>query len=580
MRYIRSKTRGADRVAIVPQTLEHIIGSRSLIGVLPLRYFGHLLVIVLAVGVAVLGNLGRNSSSLAAFSFQAAANSPSVFTQAKAQYEDDFLVKPPAPETSLVNRPREGIISHTVVEGETVASIAEKYGISTNTILWANNLDENDVLTPGQVLQILPVSGVLHKVKQGEKIEDIAWKYQSDVRAIIEFNQLTDPDHLEANDVLVVPGGRLEERERPELASRSSQRPAADAVEQPKPQALKPQSYKVAEGDTLSGIADKFGISQDTIIAANNLGNNPDLLSPGQELTILPVSGALHAVQKGESITAIASAYGVSAEEIVKANGLSDANVLSEGQKLVIPGAKAVAARSQPAQAAAVAVPSVTHVVQSGESLRLIAEMYNVNPAKIVEANGIQDADVVTIGQKLVIPGGQLQVAAAPQPASSAPAPAPAPAAAPAPAPAPAPKPAPPPPPAPAPKPPSNSGGWNIVAVASKYLGYSYVWGGTSPSTGFDCSGFVYYVFRAAGVPVPRDLWGQLQAGPRIKQANLQPGDIVFFENTYTPGLSHDGIYIGNGRFINAASEREGVRVSSLSESYWAARYYGASRPW
>ncbi len=79
---------------------------------------------------------------------------------------------------------------------------------------------------------------------------------------------------------------------------------------------------------------------------------------------------------------------------------------------------------------------------------------------------------------------------------------------------------------------------------------------------------------------MPRDLWGQLQAGPRIKQANLQPGDIVFFENTYTPGLSHDGIYIGNGRFINAASEREGVRVSSLSESYWAARYYGASRPW
>ena len=78
------------------------------------------------------------------------------------------------------------------------------------------------------------------------------------------------------------------------------------------------------------------------------------------------------------------------------------------------------------------------------------------------------------------------------------------------------------------------------------------VWGGTSPG-GFDCSGFVWYVFRKAGDPIPRDMWGQYQSGSRVSQANLQPGDVVFFAGTYEAGLSHDGIYIGGGRFIHAA---------------------------
>jgi cell wall-associated NlpC family hydrolase len=71
-----------------------------------------------------------------------------------------------------------------------------------------------------------------------------------------------------------------------------------------------------------------------------------------------------------------------------------------------------------------------------------------------------------------------------------------------------------------------------------------------------------------------------MQAGPRINRANLQPGDLVFFQNTYKSGLSHVGIYIGGGRFINAEDVGKGVRVASLNDSYWGPRYFGASRPW
>jgi peptidoglycan endopeptidase LytE len=579
---IRSRIRKVERAAIVPQTLEHIVGARARIGALPLRYFGHLLLLCLAAGVAFIGGFGKYPSALASLPDRTSATLPTAFGQPKGGLQDDLLIKAPAPVTTLVNRPREGMVTHTVAEGESVGSIADKYAISANTVMWANDIDELSTISPGQVLLILPVSGVLHRVRSGETIEDIAWKYQSDVRAIVEFNQLTDPSDLMVDEPLIVPGGRQEERPRALLASRSTQRPPEDdEADAPKQVVLKPSTYQVASGDTLSEIADKFGVSQATLIAANNLGADPDALKLGQELTILPVSGVMHTVGEGESIGAIATRYDVEVEEIVKTNGIEDAHLVAAGRNLVIPGATISIAKPQPAPAPAPAqVASVSHVVQPGESLMLIAERYGVNPARIVQANTIRDADVVAVGQKLDIPGGRAQTVAvqpAPRTAASAPAPAAKPtpaavAAKPAPAPAPA--------PAAAAAPADEGAGWNIVSIASKYLGYRYTWGGVSPNTGFDCSGFSYYVYRTAGRPVPRDLWGQMQAGPRIKQANLLPGDIVFFENTYTAGLSHNGIYIGGGRFIHAASEREGVKVSSLSESYWAARYYGASRPW
>ncbi len=112
-----------------------------------------------------------------------------------------------------------------------------------------------------------------------------------------------------------------------------------------------------------------------------------------------------------------------------------------------------------------------------------------------------------------------------------------------------------------------------IISSSLNYIGVPYVFGGTTPS-GFDCSGFTSYVFANAGVYIPRTADAQYAVGTPV--SNPEPGDLVFFQ-TYEPGPSHVGIYLGDGRFVNASSSR-GVAIDSLNSSYWGACYLGARR--
>ena len=115
-----------------------------------------------------------------------------------------------------------------------------------------------------------------------------------------------------------------------------------------------------------------------------------------------------------------------------------------------------------------------------------------------------------------------------------------------------------------------------IVSNAKKYLGTPYVWGGTTPN-GFDCSGFTQYVMKAVGVSIPRTTTEQYKVGTYVAKSALQPGDLVFLQNTYRSGISHVGIYIGGGKMIHASSSK-GVVTSDLSGSYYVQHYYGARR--
>lgn len=117
----------------------------------------------------------------------------------------------------------------------------------------------------------------------------------------------------------------------------------------------------------------------------------------------------------------------------------------------------------------------------------------------------------------------------------------------------------------------------DLVATAKKYIGIKYAWGGTSPSTGFDCSGFTSYVFKQYDVTLPRTTTDQYSNGTSVKKADLEKGDLVFF-TTYKAGASHSGIYVGDGKFIHASSSK-GIMISSINDPYyWGPKYLGARR--
>lgn len=114
-----------------------------------------------------------------------------------------------------------------------------------------------------------------------------------------------------------------------------------------------------------------------------------------------------------------------------------------------------------------------------------------------------------------------------------------------------------------------------LISMAMRHQGTPYVFGGKSPG-GFDCSGFVYYTFAQMGVSLPRMADEQYYAGRSISQGSLRAGDLVFF-STYTEGISHVGIYLGNRQFVHASSSR-GVTIDSLDSDYYSSAYVAACR--
>jgi cell wall-associated NlpC family hydrolase len=116
----------------------------------------------------------------------------------------------------------------------------------------------------------------------------------------------------------------------------------------------------------------------------------------------------------------------------------------------------------------------------------------------------------------------------------------------------------------------------DIVRLARTELGTPYVYGGDSPR-GFDCSGLVYYVFRHAGIDVPRSANAQLYASHRVDYRDLQPGDLVFFEITGDAQM-HVGIFVGHGEFIHAPETGQSVSYTHLDNPYWRSRFVAAGR--
>jgi cell wall-associated NlpC family hydrolase len=350
--------------------------------------------------------------------------------------------------------------------------------------------------------------------------------------------------------------------------------------------------------------------------------------APSPAATSAPAAGGRYTVAAGDTVWSIAQSHGTTYEALVQANSLSDPGNVHVGDSLVLPssgsGGSGSASSSAPAPtstpASSPAKPSGgghTHTIQAGETLRDIAAQEHVNLTALIDLNTIDDPALVHVGQVLTLPDGSgMQVAASvPAPSKTPAAPASRTTAASTPATGPnvspaaaAAHPASPSPtaapsmttgpnlgasgasasasptakpaasPSPSASPASNVPVDGMAGLASKFLGTAYVWGGDSPG-GFDCSGLVWYVARLSGRAIPRTMSGEYNSSSNHpSRGELQPGDLVFFQNTYGSGMSHDGFYIGGGKFISAADEGSGVIVSDLNSAYWSSHWFGATR--
>ncbi len=120
-----------------------------------------------------------------------------------------------------------------------------------------------------------------------------------------------------------------------------------------------------------------------------------------------------------------------------------------------------------------------------------------------------------------------------------------------------------------------------VIDLARAQIGRPYVWGGADPRTSFDCSGLVQWAYRQVGTSLPRTAQQQYDATLRVPRDQLQPGDLVFFAQTYPSPhewITHVGIYVGNGRMINAPTEGDVIREQSVFTGFWGAHYAGAGR--
>ena len=294
--------------------------------------------------------------------------------------------------------------------------------------------------------------------------------------------------------------------------------------------ALADQKYKVKRGDTLASIAKKTGVSVAAIKKSNNLKSGN--LKISQELT-LPlddkqttqaspnIQKEFYSVKKGDTLSSIASKTGVSVDEIKKYNKIATTR-LKVGQKLALKD------RSEPLE------------LLNAPSEQLSASLKNDQSRTSKTATNLSslssDAPEEAEKEVIVIDEAKRKLL----------------------------------------------GEWNtpeeprmLVNVALAFLGAPYRLGGSSVR-GIDCSGFVQKIYSLFGIDLPRTAAEQSHTGVEVARSSLAEGDLIFFKTKNT--ISHVGIYIGNNKFVHAASSNKGVRVDSLDSAYYKTHYTRAIR--
>jgi cell wall-associated NlpC family hydrolase len=288
----------------------------------------------------------------------------------------------------------------------------------------------------------------------------------------------------------------------------------------------------------------------------------PQPVQPVPITSAPPSSVTEYKVVEGDILGRIALRYNTTVKSLKELNQLQS-SLIFPGQVLKVAAPQPVQP-VQPVPITSVSPSNVTeHKVVEGDILGRIALRYNTTVKSLKELNQLQSS--------LIFPGQVLKVAA-PQPVQPVQPVQPAQPIQPA-QPAQPVQPTQPPQQAQPVEPPSFNIS-NLLDIAKSKIGIPYLWGGTTPS-GFDCSGFVYYVYNQAGKHISRQTAdGYYNRSYYVSQP--QPGDLLFFENTYKQGISHIGIYIGNNSFIH--SDNDGVRITSVNDRYYSKHLDGYKR--
>ena len=263
-----------------------------------------------------------------------------VVTRSSAPTTEPTAASTPVPTET----PQPKTIPYTVQPDDTVSTVAEKFGITSQQLRELNLLATDD-LQAGQVLRVPNTPGVtadglptatpepfVYTVGAGDTLFSIALRFEVSPNEIVAANTLADPNNVFVGQELLIPGYQPGGTASTSTESGSSASPDAPAI------------HIVQAGEVLSVIAEKYGVSIDELVAVNRIAN-PNLVSPGTELIIPGLTAAeleaanqiIHIVQAGESLGSIAARYGVSADAISEANRITNPNLIRVGDRLIIP---------------------------------------------------------------------------------------------------------------------------------------------------------------------------------------------------------------------------------------------------
>ena len=399
-----------------------------------------------------------------------------------------------------------------------------------------------------------------YTVKKGDTLSFIASKFKTSVANLKKWNDLSS-DIIYPKQVLKVSKDDLSESSSSDAGSTASAK-----------------TYTIKSGDTLSAIAAEHSTTVKKLKSWNDLKN--DLIFPGQVIKVSTGSTGssestlstecisedrsdsstsdssdvsstkTYTVKSGDNLYRIAKKHSITVSQLMSWNDLSNTIIFpAQVLKVTKPSTNGTSGSTGSSSSTdslgsteSSTATATTYKVKSGDTLSKIARTYSMTVSQIKSLNDLT-SDLIYVGQKLKISkeASDLPSVSTPSSGSSA-----------------------------AQETIGNSAFTSkLISISKNLIGTKYVWGGTTPK-GFDCSGFIHYVFNKAGHTMPRyNAEGYYNRSYYVDSP--KPGDIIFFSGTYKKGISHLGVYLGNNQFIHA--DNSGVRITSTNNSYYKKHF-------